>query len=235
MADTFTFAGRESSAFFTFIADSNGWDSAARRLDAITVPGRNGTLTPLNSCSFENKSITYQCYMRKDMKSKLDELTGYLNSFQGYQRLEDTHHPDHFRLARYNGSFEVSVKDKVSAAFNVVFDCMPQKFLKSGEEVTTLNTAGTIKNPTNYDAKPIIRIYGFGVVKIGQSAIKVIKPGVAFIEIDCDLMNTYEGADNRNANVELVGEPLLLANKTNGITLSGEITKVEIIPRWYTI
>ena len=235
MADTFTFAGRESSAFFTYLVDSDGWNSTTRRLDAITVPGRNGTLTPLNSRSFENKSITYQCYLKREMKSKLAELIGYLNSFQGYQRLEDTHHPEYFRLARYNGPFEVSAKDKVSAVFNVIFDCMPQKFLKSGEMMTSLSTSGTITNPTNYEAKPIIKIYGVGTIKVGQSVIKILKAGNKYIEVDCDLLNAYEGADNRNSFVEIIGEPVLTSNSVNSIIFGAGITKVEIIPRWYTI
>ena len=195
MADTFLFSGRKSSAFSTYVADSDGWNSAARRIDAINVPGRNGTLTPINS----------------------------------------TFHPEYFRLARYNGSFEVMSKDRLTAAFNVVFDCMPQKFLKSGEQITTLKTSGSITNPTNYIAKPIIKIYGTGVVKIGSAAIKIVKPGNAFIEFDCDLLNAYEGSDNRNSNIELIGEPILLSNAINGITLGNGITKVEIKPRWYTI
>ena len=126
-------------------------------------------------------------------------------------------------------------KDKLTAVFNVVFDCMPQKFLKSGEQITTLKTSGSITNPTNYIAKPIIKIYGTGVVKIGSAAVKIVKQGNAFIEFDCDLLNAYEGSDNRNSNVELIGEPVLLPNTTNGITLGTGITKVEIKPRWYTI
>ena len=235
MADIFTFAGRESSAFFTYVADSDGWNSATRRLDAIVVPGRNGTLTPLNSNTFSNVQVMYKCYMSKEMSTKLDELRAYLNAFNGYQRLEDTTSPAYYRMARYNGSFEVGEKDKQSATFNITFDCMPQIFLKSGEAVTTITATENIKNPTSYNAKPVLTIYGVGEVKIGASTIKVKKAGTQFIEFDCDTLNAYEGADNRNSNIELVNEPVLLANAVTGITLGSGITKVEIKPRWYTI
>lgn len=235
MANTFRYAGRESSSFFTFVSDSNGWNSAPRILNDIQVPGRSGTLTPLNSNTFNNFQLTYQCYMTKEMKSKLDELRAYLNAFSGYQRLEDTINPTYYRMARYNGSFEVGDKDKQGATFSIKFDCMPQKFLKSGEATITLTASGTIKNPTNYDAKPILKIYGTGEVKIGTSIIKVKKAGTQYIEFDCDTLNAFEGADNRNSNIELVKEPLLIANIATGITLGSGITKVEIKPRWYTI
>ena len=235
MANTFRYAGRESSSFFTFVSDSNGWNSAPRILNDIQVPGRSGTLTPLNSNAFNNFQLTYQCYMTKEMKSKLDELRAYLNAFSGYQRLEDTINPTYYRMARYNGSFEVGDKDKQGATFSIKFDCMPQKFLKSGEATITLTASGTIKNPTNYDAKPILKIYGTGEVKIGTSIIKVKKAGTQYIEFDCDTLNAFEGADNRNSNIELVKEPLLIANIATGITLGSGITKVEIKPRWYTI
>lgn len=235
MAYELIYAGKNLSSFNAFVADTNGWDSASRRIEAITIPGRNGTLTPINSKSFENKEVTYKCYISNGMQEHLDHLSDFLNSFQGYQRLEDTIHPEHFRLARYNGSFEVVSKDKLTAVFNVVFDCMPQKFLKSGETTITLTTSGTIKNPTSYDARPILKIYGTGEVKIGTSTIKVKKAGTQYIEFDCDTLNAYEGSDNRNSNIELIGEPVLLSNTTNGIILGSGITKVEIKPRWYTI
>ena len=234
MANTFRYAGRESSSFFTFVSDSNGWNSAPRILNDIQVPGRSGTLTPLNSNTFNNFQLTYQCYMTKEMKLKLDELRAYLNAFSGYQRLEDTINPTYYRMARYNGSFEVGDKDKQGATFSIKFDCMPQKFLKSGEATITLTASGTIKNPTSYDAKPVLKIYGTGEVKIGTSTIKV-NAGTQYIEFDCDTLNAYEGANNRNNNIELAKEPLLLANIATGITLGSGITKVEIKPRWYTI
>lgn len=235
MANTFRYAGRESSSFFTFVSDSNGWNSAPRILNDIQVPGRSGTLTPLNSNTFNNFQLTYQCYMTKEMKLKLDELRAYLNAFSGYQRLEDTINPTYYRMARYNGSFEVGDKDKQGATFSIKFDCMPQKFLKSGEATITLTASGTIKNPTSYDAKPVLKIYGTGEVKIGTSTIKVKNAGTQYIEFDCDTLNAYEGANNRNNNIELAKEPLLLANIATGITLGSGITKVEIKPRWYTI
>lgn len=235
MAYELIYAGKNLSSFNAFVADTNGWDSASRRIEAITIPGRNGTLTPINSKAFENKEVTYKCYISNGMQEHLEHLSDFLNSFQGYQRLEDTIHPEHFRLARYNGSFEVMSKDKLTAVFNVVFDCMPQKFLKSGEATITLTTSGTIKNPTSYDARPILKIYGTGEVKIGTSTIKVKKAGTQYIEFDCDTLNAYEGSDNRNSNIELIGEPVLLSNTINGIMLGDGITKVEIKPRWYTI
>lgn len=235
MANTFRYAGRESSSFFAFVSDSNGWNSAPRILNDIQVPGRSGTLTPLNSNTFNNFQLTYQCYMTKEMKLKLDELRAYLNAFSGYQRLEDTINPTYYRMARYNGSFEVGDKDKQGATFSIKFDCMPQKFLKSGEAAIILTASGTIKNPTSYDAKPVLKIYGTGEVKIGTSTIKVKNAGTQYIEFDCDTLNAYEGANNRNNNIELAKEPLLLANIATGITLGSGITKVEIKPRWYTI
>ena len=53
--------------------------------------------------------------------------------------------------------------------------------------------------------------------------------------MDCDLVNAYEGADNRNSFVEIIGEPVLSSSGVNSITFDAGITKVEIKPRWYTI
>lgn len=235
MRHTLTYANKNLSVFNTFILDQDGWDSASRIIDAIQIPGRNGTLTPLNSKTFSNKELKYECYIPNGMQTHLDNLSDFLNSFQGYQRLEDSIHSNYYRMARFNGSFSVDNKDKQGSTFVLEFDCMPQKWLKTGQKVTTLTANGSITNPTNQFSKPILKIYGSGEVAIGSFKFKILTPGTSYIEIDCETLNAYEGLNNRNSNVQLLPSGLSLAPGSNGIVLGTGITKIEIIPRWYLI
>ena len=67
------------------------------------------------------------------------------------------------------------------------------------------------------------------------------KQGTAYIEVDCETFDVYEGAENRNDNVVVYNNgiehlfPELVAKKQNSIVLGEGISKVEITPRFFTL
>lgn len=83
-------------------------------------------------------------------------------------------------------------------------------------------------------AKPLIRVYGKGIVQIGKQTIEILKAPTEYIDIDCDIQDCFEGTVNRNSYVSLTDFPVL-GPGSNGITLGTGITKVEITPRWWIL
>ena len=61
----------------------------------------------------------------------------------------------------------------VSGSFDLTFSCKPQQYLKSGERRQILTGSGTVYNPTLFDARPLLRIYGTGQVIIGDVTVTV--------------------------------------------------------------
>ena len=57
------------------------------------------------------------------------------------------------------------------------------------------------------------------------------------IDIDCDVMDCYKGAGNKNSSVTLpYGFPKLVAgNNYIGIDEQSVSASVDIIPRWWTV
>lgn len=235
--NSFTFNGVSSASKNLYVGGQHTFNSPQRDVTKVSVPGRNGDLVQDNG-RFLNSQIAYNVVAMSDFVNTAKSVRNWLLSVTGYARLEDTYHPDHYRMARVADviEFETSAYNATGKA-SITFDCMPQRFLKSGETATSFTGSGTITNPTPFPSKPLIRVRGSGncSVTIGNQTITLT--GVSgYIDIDCDTMNCYNGSANKNANVTLgsQGFPTLKSGST-GVSFSGGTTKVEITPRWWEL
>lgn len=229
--ETFTFGGVNSADFGVYDAGSSVWNGAERVVERVKVPGRNGELT-ISDGSYQNITLEIRAYIKAGMREFLPMLREYLLSVPGYAELEETTHPDEYRMAMFVGPFEPEEYDRTGAYIPLTFDCMPQRWLKSGEQTWTYTSAGVLRNPTRYKAKPLMRLYGTGTLTVGQQALTV-SAADGYTDIDCETWNAYKGAENCNGNVTFEKPPELLPGDNN-ITFTG-FSGVEIIPRWWTI
>ena len=163
-------------------------------------------------------------------------LRSFLLTRTGYRRLEDTYHPDEYRMAMFEGPLSVKEIGNIAGTFDITFNCKPQRFLKSGEKKITFTSNGEIRNNTLFPAKPIILIYGNGTAGIGQKTIEVKGNTYPYVEVDCETMDASYGATNCNSLISLTsGVFPVLSPGDNGITLGKGITKIELIPRWWIV
>ena len=239
MITYFTFAGKSSRDFKVYIGGQGTYNAPARVYTAYEVPGRSGDLF-VDEKRYENIDVSYPAFIYQDMRNNLESFRNFLLSQVGYQRLEDTYHPDEYRMAVYKDGLEVGIDPRHEfTSFELTFNCKPQRFLKSGDQVVTLTSSGSIFNPTMFESKPIIRVYGDGQLGIGSNTI-TISPysGSAgrHIDIDCELMDCRYGTINYNANVTMTGYDFpTLKPGTNNFTLGNGITKIDITPRWWKL
>ena len=233
--NTITYDGTSSTTFGMRVGLVNIENAPAKNIESIAVPGRNGALT-IDKGNFENIEISYTCVILNNFATNIAAARAYYLSKTGYRRLEDSANTGEYRMARYVSGLEVTPSQmRQQGAFTLVFDCMPQRFLTSGETESSFTTSGTITNPTRFDAKPMLRVYGTGTVGIGSETITVsTNPG--YIDIDCDMMDAYYGAVNCNSYITMSsGNFTVLEPGDNGVTLGTGITQVKITPRWWTI
>lgn len=218
-----------------WISGTETFDAPERDVSFVSVPGRNGSLTIDNGC-FKNIKVSYPAFISKGFEERMAGFRAAMRSLPGYQRIEDTYTPDLFRM----GVFVDSMKPKTTAnnyaaEFTLTFNCKPQRFYKSGEEWRTVASGTTIANPTQYEALPIIRVYGTGTFYVGGVPVQITET-TDYTDIDCELQDAYRGLTNRNGYVKLLNGvfPSLPPGNT-GITYSGGITAIQIMPRWFTI
>lgn len=230
----FTFDGTSSRDYEVWISGNGTFDAPERDVENIPVPGRNGDLH-IDNERFMNMSITYPAFITKDFKQNFDAFKAFLLSKRGYKRLEDSYNPECYRLATYRKSISPEMAPLNRAgSFEIIFDCDPRRFLKSGDRPVEFTADGPLRNPTLFDAKPLIRAYGTGYFIISGIRVNITLAN-AYTDIDCELQEAYKGSTNCNGNITLVnGEFPVLKSGSNAITLSG-LSRIEITPRWWTI
>lgn len=233
--DYLVFATKPSTDFGIYAADcADKFSGAQRRVESVEIPGRNGNLT-LSDGAYNNVIRKYLLYVKGDIVSRIRDFRNFLNINVGYQRLEDTFTPEEFRLAQFSSLFEVQTSDRKTAAFEIEFECKPQRFLRSGEQIIRLTAGGQVVNPSYQTSTPLIRVYGTGTVTIGGIPITV-KSASGYTDIDCETESAYRGSVNCNSNITLTdGKFWKLQSGRNTATLGSGISRLEIQPRWWTL
>ena len=210
-----------------------------RKQSAISVPGRNGDLL-LQQQAYSNYIQGYDVYLSGPRnKSKLPDVArtvaAWLN-VGGYRKLVDDYTPDSFRMAFFQGPMDLENTFNLYGRATLEFNCKPQRFLDSGDAAQTISTSGgTITNPTAFNAKPLITVYGSGeaMLQVGEYVCTLSSIDES-ITLDSDTENAYSGTTNLNNTVTIPEFPELTPG-ANIVTWTGGITSVEIIPRWWTL
>lgn len=236
MRNYFIIDGTDSRDFGLYLNGAGTFESPSRAVDFIQVPGRNGDLIGL-STRLENGVYRYtDAFICRDFEANLAAFRAFLLSQTGYRRLTDSYHPDTYRMVAFAGPLSPNVTPSlVAGRFDIELPCMPQRYLLSGETVTTLTSSGSITNPTLFATRPLLRVYGAGVLGVGDVNITISAADV-YTDIDCETGRAYKGATPRDRYVTLssIDYPYLQPGE-NGISLGTGITSVEITPRWYTV
>lgn len=216
------------------ISGEGTYNTPARDIEVIPIPGKNGTLS-IDNKRFNNVDITYPAFIVSNFESNFSAFKGALMSQTGYQRLVDTYDEDHYRLARYRSEITPSMDQyNRHGQFSLIFDCDPRRFLKNGDRVVEFTSAGSLKNPTMFDALPLVRAYGTGTVTINGITV-TITTADGYTDLDSEIQEAYKGATSCNSNITLTsGEFPYLGKGVNNISMTG-VTKVEITPRWWVI
>lgn len=231
-----TFAGRSTHEFGIMISGEGTYNSPERNVEKEEVPGRNGDLL-FDRGNFKNIEVAYPAFIKLGMPEKARDFFNYAASLIGYQRLEDTYHPYEYRMARFISKVKVETIGYMNRGgeFDIEFDCKPQRFLKSGEDPVEFTSNGTIYNRTLFNAKPLLRIYGTGAGTVGIGSETITISSISsYVDIDCEIMDAYKGATNCNGNVSFTDDIVLRPGEV-GVSMTGNITKVVITPRWYII
>ena len=234
---TVVFNGISSQDLHIQVQTEPDYDFPEKDYEVTHVPGRNGDIV-IDQGSWQNVSRKYNLAMDAGKISYTEvasKLVQWLHSASGYARLEDSYEPDFYRMAMYKDSGSISNIYNKAGQIEIEFTCKPQRYFKSGEIADIFTTSTEYRNPTDFPAKPLIKIHGSGsgTVKIGAYTVTIndILDGMV---VDSEQQDTYKDQTNCNSKVYITEYPKLIAGN-NAISISGGVTSIEIIPRWWTL
>ena len=235
------------------------YEFPTKRADVIQIEGRNGDIIiDKNSYNNVNREYNIASVFRKNDSfiSNARVIVDWLSSVSGYARLEDSYEPEYFRLAMYRSGGQLpNFYDKATAII-VKFECKPQRFLKSGEEITTFTRTThidanfhKIENPTKYIALPEISIQGGFVTIEVRNGSDVNNPDhttiftltdqliLNKIIIDSELQDVFTESVFINNKIEVTNGFPKLYPGINWIKIAytSSNTIVELKPRWWVL
>ena len=231
----FTYNGKSSGDFGVVISGQDTWKKASPDLERVTIPGRNGELILTNK-RYNNVDIPYKCGIIRNFDVNFTGFINHLLADPGYHRLEDSYHPEVYRMAVFDAQTEPDMTAlNAQGEFNITFSCKPQMYLKSGELKQEAYNGNAIYNPTRQEARPLIRVYGTGELVVGSDIVRINECN-SYTDLDCELQEAYKEQTNCNDNIELDQDdfPSLVPGRTI-ISWSGGIYRVEVTPRWWML
>lgn len=241
MNHSFRFGNQDSLDFQMYVEKYPTIGSGTRKRTTISVAGRSGDLHYVED-AFSNFQQSYECYFHGDgpAPQMAHAIKAWLYGDGTYRCLTDTYDSKHFHMASFAGPMDIQNHLNRYGRCTVVFDCDPRAFLWSGEETVIFTQAGKIYNPTGFTAKPKIVVRGTsgGNVSVNGTTVE-IKALSDFVILDCELQDAFRqagdgGAENKNGTIYAPEFPTLKPG-ANGISFTGGITQIEIIPRWWEL
>lgn len=222
MANYFIYGNVNSLTYGVMISGSGTFNKPQRRVEKITIPGRNGDVFVADN-GFENVTVSYPAFIARGFEHKYHEFIEAMLSQEGYCKLEDTYDINHYRMGIFQAPEEAEVGTlNRTGKFTLEFDCQPQRWLKTLSEFETVWTQGDpllsihCVNPTKYIAQPIIRVYGYGGIwlyatdNVGYMNITMDisdysqeYSGYDHVDIDSEIEECYYGGVSLNSFVEM--------------------------------
>ena len=239
---SFTYNGKCSADFGLHIEKKDVFSAPEYAAEFISIPGRSGDIINPNR-RFANIKVSYTVFLaRKNvaaLAAVLRDIKGWLYSEPDrYHELTDSYDAEYFRYGVISGNLDIEEQLNKVGSFTVTFNCKPYKYSLAGQETVSADSSElTIANPTAFESRPYMKIYGSGLFRLvvqpeGEGAsLWTISEVDECIEIDSELMNCFKDTTLKNDTVTGDGFPMLKPGTTT-IACAGNVQRIEVIPRW---
>ena len=205
------------------------------RVTFTDVPSLSGSLAQTEGVDvYKDITLAVKCYIQNPTVQAVQAVASF---FRGAGRLELPNRPDGYYEARVINqiSFAKILRGNAPRTFTVNFRCKPFLHLYSGETAQTITSGAFLLNPTGIQAKPLITITGSGDITllVGVQIIELegIEGGIV---LDSELQEAYWNDALKNNC--MTGEfPVLGVGNTAISWTGGNVTSVNIIPRWVSL
>lgn len=198
-----------------------------RKVNEIKVSGRNGTLHE-DEQTFGNYTKEAECHVMD--RSQIDEVCKWLT---GFGEVIFSSEPDKVYRAYIKNQISFGSILKNINDFLIQFDVQPFKYRANPLRDDLELTAPTIiRNSGTVYSEPIITVYGSGDITLTINGVDFPLYGVSeYITIDSEMMEVFKG--NMNQNSKYGGEtfPRFEVGE-NSISWTGNVSRVEIHPKW---
>ena len=227
----FQFKGKLASEMGVIVQTQAEYIRPAKRVITYTVPGRAGMLTQdEGEEAYDPVQMSPVCYLSPGADCDVvgDWLDGsgelVLGSMPDYAYEAQVINQIPFsRIFQGRGGY---------MTFTPIFQCQPFRRLAQEPADLVFTTAGTLTNPGNVSARPLIRVEASGdvVLQVGMEVVLTNLDGGILIDAQMEDCLNLEGS--LLMNDRLIGDFPLIPPGTWPVKWTGNVSRVTITPRW---
>lgn len=224
MEDYFVINGESSLNLGIHVLEMCSIKKSKRRTTKETLYGKNGYIT-LSDNSYETTTKTIKGYFQGN--------TDLVMSFFNVSNAEVvfSNQIDRYYICEFDDEIEFKSLFDNWYEFEVNFECYPLCYLLSGKDTVTITENMNLINQGNKESNPYIKVFGNGNVKLTINGDIITLNNVSeYIELDSEEMECYK--DNERLNYNMIGDFPIFQVGENSISWSGNVSKIEITPRW---
>lgn len=232
------FDGVRSTALGCFVERYPKRPIPKRKSQRYDVPGRNGAVI-VTEDAWETVTQEYEIYLSAEtpgLPSVAAQVTRWL-AVSGFRLLEDEYDRDTYRLAQFLGPLDLENTLNCWGRAKIRFECLPQRWLKSGALPVQATNGMRLINPTGNTARPLLKLSGSGAATLTVGAVTLSVTVTDGMLLDCEREWAWKEAGGAvlNLNTAVVGDFPTLGRGESVISWAGGITGVTITPRWYDL
>ncbi|AVV07547.1 hypothetical protein HCV63_001908 [Listeria monocytogenes] len=242
----FVFNDKSSLDFNLAVRERASYTAAERNVEYIDVAGRNGSLLR-DKGTFKNVEEPISCYLFandrevKNIRAEANSVFNWLKSPPGWRKLFYSDDEHYFMKAHVPQS--LSFNEVFYLFFvgegEINFTRKPERWSIAGQNTLTITeSGGTIYNPELYPSFPRIKIFGTGNITLYiNNKTVILKEVEESIILDSEMQNSYIDRDGfiLPANNQVQNTLPTLAVGANTFEWAGNVDKIEVIPRWWTL
>lgn len=242
----FVFNGQSSLDFGLAVRERAPYTAPERNIDLIERPGQNGALM-LDKGTFKLVTEELPVYLfakdrsKRNLREEATELFNWLKSPNGWCELYYSDDPYH--LMQVHIASELSFNEVFYLFYvgegTLPFTRKPERWNTDGLAVREITKKGDILyNPELFRSAPSITVYGSGDITLYINNQTVVLKGITSpITLDAQMQNSYTKPNGviTPANSSVLNPIPTLDPGDNVFDWIGNVTKIEVIPRWWTI
>lgn len=237
----FEYKGINSLDMYLRIINDISFPSPEADIDFVEVLGKDGDVAIDNErLKGVNFSIPVQLRLPKDIdvNTMATKISEWLKTDIGWHPLRFSGSKDYEYIAICYEQFNIQETLKQFGRTVINFRLKPYK-RKVDKQIIELTNGMTVLNLENKESKPLINIEGSGDIKLKNNGIDwlILKGVDSSITVDSEIMSVYKGDRPEFSKMNSTLRPLfpILYPGENKITWIGNITKIEVDPRWGAI